>query len=409
MSLLRSIFIVSSVLIIALAIYIKSVESYHSHWRFLATNWSFRAYVFVYKILIFVGIKTKEYDCSVELQLMDDIFRTYIKPDYTNHNLSTANKLLLQTRQGRKGFLKITMPPIWDSKNNQMHYETITNTKVLWVNKHKAINNGIIISFHGGAYVSGSADSCLPYLLPLTKYTNLSGLSVEYSISPEVLLPQQIDEAFKIYKYLLTEMKISSDKIIFAGDSAGGSLIILLIQKLIQMNANKNIDDKDKLPLPLCGVTMSSWDVPSNGDSYQTNRDMDSLMDDKTGQVWGYFAVGNVNYDGDIIEKDKDRFDRNMNDNKLASYLHKDNLWTFKEFPPMFLSASEWECVLDDSLRVKQEMDKYKDEDNVNQCIVHVTKNTGIHVLEDFAAHGIVEAEALLQTEAKFILQQIQN
>ena len=84
------------------------------------------------------------------------------------------------------------------------------------------------------------------------------------------------------------------------------------------------------------------------------------------------------------------------------------NLWTFKEFPPMFLSVSEWECVMDDSVKVKKEMDKYKD-DGGNECILHTTKNTGIHVLEDFAAHGIMEAQSLIQKEAQWILKLVQN
>ena len=136
MSPLRVILFITIVFVCLLAVYIKSVELHHSHWRFLATNWSFRAYVFIYKILIFLGIKTKQYECSLELQLMDDIFRSYVKPDYTNHNISTANKLLLQTRNGRKGFLKITLAPIWNSENNKLQYENIatSNIKVLCVN-----------------------------------------------------------------------------------------------------------------------------------------------------------------------------------------------------------------------------------------------------------------------------------
>ena len=268
---------------------------------------------------------------------------------------------------------------------------------MLWLNKHLQ-SNGVLVSFHGGAYVSGSAESCLPYLIPLVKYTNMSALSVNYSLSPEVTLPAQIEEAFQIYTYLVNEMNIDHQRIVLIGDSAGGSLLILLIQKLIQHK-------EYKYKLPSCAVTMSSWDVPSNGQSYENNRDTDSLMDDKTGKVWGHFTVGNIDFDGNIIEKDKDKFDQNMNDNDAASYLHKNNLWTFEYFPPLFLSVSEWECVLDDSKRVKIEMDKYKDK----ECVLHVTQNTGIHVLEDFHAHGIVEANELLKREAAWILRHIQT
>ena len=341
------------------------------------------------------GCKSKQHSCSLELQSMDHIFRQYVKQDFTNHSLSTAHALLTGTRGGRSGFLKITLAPVWDAENNKFEYGTITGTKVLWLNKQR-VSNGIIISLHGGAYISGTAESCLPYLLPLAYRTKMAGLSINYSLSPEVILPYQINEVFEIYKYLMTEMKISNKDIIFVGDSAGASLLILLIQKLIKLDAYR-----DKLPL--CAVTMSSWDVPSDGKSYEANRETDSLMDDKTGKVWGHFAVGNLDINGNIMEENEKKFDENMNDNADASYLHEDNLWTFEQFPPVFLSVSEWECVLDDSLRVKEQMDKYED---ASECVLHVTKGTGIHVLEDFHGHGLPEADELIQKEAEWILKQ---
>eukprot|EP01084_Bolivina_argentea_P066820 121836_1 len=232
LAVMKLIGVITVIIIGVLATYIKSVHNHGSHWRFLATNWIFNTYTLVSKILTLIGIKKTEQSCSLKLELMDDIFRRFIKPDYTNYKLQSAKSLLTQTRQGRKGFLKITLPPVWDQKNNIIEYDTIENTKVLWLNKHK-ISNGILISLHGGAYISGSCESCLPYLLPLTKYTNMSGLSINYSLSPEVILPYQIDQVFNIYIHLLNNMNINNKDIIIIGDSAGASLLILLIQKLI--------------------------------------------------------------------------------------------------------------------------------------------------------------------------------
>merc|ERR1712013_711030 len=99
------------------------------------------------------------------------------------------------------------------------------------------------------------------------------------------------------------------------------------------------------------------------------------MGDGATGKVWGHFTVGNLDINGKVIEKDEERFAQRMSDNKDASYLHSANLPTFERFPPMFMSASEFEVVLSDSTRIKREMDKYKEG---AECVLFVTKDTAI-------------------------------
>ena len=224
--------------------------------------------------------------------------------------------------------------------------------------------------------------------------TGMAGCSVEYSLSPENLLPKPIEEGLSVYRYCIETLKMDPKQIIFVGDSAGGSLVILLIQKLIKLG----------IDTPAAAITLSTWDVPTEGDSYKRNKDRDSYLDQETGIIWANLCVGNidVNIDGEnktckwVDDEYKSRLDM-----EEYSYLCKEA--SFKGFCPLFMSASEWEAVLDDTLRVKERCikDGVKDED----IVVEVTPCNGIHVLEDWVGFGVSESLTLLQKEAQFILK----
>ena len=333
--------------------------------------------------------KTKRIDkISLKLQLIDEYCRKHFKPSFTNHTINSALKLLIDTRKIRKSFLNYSLAPT----NEKITINTINNIECAWVNLSKARKNGIIISFHGGAYVSGCARSCFPYLIPLCSMTGMAGCSVEYSLCPENLLPKPIEEGLIIYKYFIKKLKMDPKQIIFIGDSAGGSLVILLIQKLIKLG----------LKPPAAAITLSTWDIPSNGNSYKCNKDKDSYLDQETGLIWANLSVGNIDIDIDtkICKWINDEYKSRLDVEKY-SYLSKQA--SFKGFCPLFMSVSEWEVVLDDSLRIKQRC--IDDGIKPNDIVVEVTPSNGIHVLEDWVGFGVSESLILLQKEAQFILK----
>ena len=272
--------------------------------------------------------------------------------------------------------------------NEKITINKINGIECAWVNLKKAKEHGIIISFHGGAYVSGCARSCFPYLVPLCSMTGMAGCSVEYSLCPEALLPKSVEEGLEIYKYFIETLQVNPKKIALIGDSAGGSLVLLMIQKMV----------REGIPVPCCGVTMSAWDVPSEGNSYSENEEKDSYLDQATARVWGELSVGNIQID---IEKMKCfwiGFKHSLNAPEY-SYLSEDA--SFKGFCPLFLSASEWETMRDDSTRVVERCKQ----DGVEDVICEITPSTGVHVLEDWAGYGIPEALDLLHKEASFIVK----
>ena len=65
-------------------------------------------------------------------------------------------------------------------------------------------------------------------------------ISIDYRLSPEHPYPEAIDDVWQAYcwmlKYSEEEFNIELDNIIIIGDSAGGNLILALLQLIIFNN-----------------------------------------------------------------------------------------------------------------------------------------------------------------------------
>ena len=64
--------------------------------------------------------------------------------------------------------------------------------------------------------------------------------AIDYSLSPESVFPQAINDAVNSYKALL-EKGFKSNDIFFGGDSAGGNLTLVSTLKLQELNQKSSI------------------------------------------------------------------------------------------------------------------------------------------------------------------------
>ena len=62
----------------------------------------------------------------------------------------------------------------------------------------------------------------------------MSIFALDYHLAPEFLYPTQLEEAVAAYEYLLHEMAIPAERIVVAGDSAGGHLVLSMLVSLHQ-------------------------------------------------------------------------------------------------------------------------------------------------------------------------------
>jgi len=128
-------------------------------------------------------------------------------------------------------------------------------------------NDLVILYFHGGGYVYGSMKTHGLLIESISSTTSARVLAIDYSLAPENPHPAAVDDACSAYRFLL-KSGISPNNIIFAGDSAGGGLVI---SALIALR------DKNEV-LPVAGVCISPWvDLECKDKSFDTNSTYDAV------------------------------------------------------------------------------------------------------------------------------------
>ena len=99
-----------------------------------------------------------------------------------------------------------------------------------WVQEKGVEQERVILQLHGGAYTRSLADNGATYRRAAVQYARLSGaavLTVDYRVAPEYPYPAALEDALLAYGWLLGQ-GYAPDRIIIAGDSAGGGLTLAL-------------------------------------------------------------------------------------------------------------------------------------------------------------------------------------
>jgi monoterpene epsilon-lactone hydrolase len=118
----------------------------------------------------------------------------------------------------------------------------------LWVRPLDAVVDRVILYLHGGGYVTHSMYSSRKLIGHLAKASRSVALVPDYRLAPENPYPAQLDDAMASYEWLL-DHGFSADRIVVAGESAGGNLSAALIVRLSQ----------EGRPVPAGFVGFSPW------------------------------------------------------------------------------------------------------------------------------------------------------
>ncbi|MFC2188625.1 alpha/beta hydrolase [Fulvivirgaceae bacterium LMO-SS25] len=92
----------------------------------------------------------------------------------------------------------------------------------------------IIIYFHGGAYVAGSAQTHRHLTAKIALESECEVITVDYKLAPEFPFPHALDDALNAIDGC--RLKYPNAKIFLAGDSAGGGLALAASLKLKEEN-----------------------------------------------------------------------------------------------------------------------------------------------------------------------------
>ncbi len=132
-----------------------------------------------------------------------------------------------------------------------------------WVKTPGANGNAALLYLHGGAYVFCSPRSHRHLAAAIGEAAKVPVLSLDYRLAPENPFPAAVEDSVAAFRFLM-EQGIAPNRIVIAGDSAGGGLTIATMLSL---------RDQD-LPLPAAGACLSPWaDLTMTAASYTTNEE----------------------------------------------------------------------------------------------------------------------------------------
>jgi acetyl esterase/lipase len=129
-------------------------------------------------------------------------------------------------------------------------------------------STNVILYFHGGVYVIGSAATSVPLVSDLARRTGAKAVTLDYRLAPEHPYPAAVEDAQAAYGGLL-EQGLDPGQIALAGDSAGGGLAVAVLLALRDAGT----------PLPSCAFLMSPYaDLTMSGETFVERQALDPIL-----------------------------------------------------------------------------------------------------------------------------------
>src|SRR5262245_4964974 len=137
-----------------------------------------------------------------------------------------------------------------------------------WVEATGASPHGTMLYLHGGGYTIGSVATHRGLVGRLAIATGARGLTVGYRLGPEHRFPAAVDDAVAAYRWLV-RAGTAPERIVVAGDSAGGGLTVALLVALRNAGGRR----------PAAGVCISPGaDLACTGESMKTCAARDPMV-----------------------------------------------------------------------------------------------------------------------------------
>lgn len=186
----------------------------------------------------------------------------------------------------------------------------------------------IIFYMHGGGTVLGSPKTHRQLIAQLALESNAHVYAPYYRLAPQHPFPAAFNDVYNAYIGML-ESGIDPERVVLAGDSAGGLRALSLLHRLNDSNE----------PLPAGAITFSpAPDLTMPGDSWIRNLRTDYLSRE-IGQKWiNYYAT-----------------EEQRENNHYISTI----LGDFSDFPPTMIQVGGGECVYDDVVQLKDKMEEH--------------------------------------------------
>lgn len=211
-------------------------------------------------------------------------------------------------------------PPFVAPRDVRFTAASVAQVPVEWVERKSGANATTLLFLHGGGYLACSPRSHRPF----TSFFARHGMRVcapDYRLAPEHPFPAGLDDAEAVYRALLDD-GVDPQRLVLAGDSAGGGLALSLLLRLRAAGA----------PLPAAVALFSPLtDLAATGASITSNSARCAMFPGDR------IAYASSFYLGGLDARDP-----------RVSPLYAD----LAGLPPMLVHASEDEVLRDDATRL---------------------------------------------------------
>jgi len=199
-----------------------------------------------------------------------------------------------------------------------------------YLKKDETNSDYSILQLHGGGYIGPMKNAYRRFSMNYQDQCGESDVvTIDYRVAPEHPYPAALEDAFSSYLFMTEVRGYAPEKIIIAGDSAGGGLALALAMYLRDL----------QYPTPAGLVLMSPWaDLTNSGQSYIDNFEIDPLFGNSTNNM-----LYNSSYIGNHDPADP-----------YISPIFGD----FSSLPPMLIQVGTHEVLLSDSITIAQKAKK---------------------------------------------------
>lgn len=249
---------------------------------------------------------------SLRLAALNLILRNFEKPWLAK----VQDVSELRTTMSRRAERSLHVPP-GTNRNGAWVKGPAGQIAAEWLAHDKPPRGQVILFLHGGAYCAGDAVSHRSLAAELGRRCGVRVFLPEYRLAPEHPFPAAIEDCVAAYRHLLDAGYAPRD-IAFAGDSAGGGLVLALLHLC-----------GGDLPYPATAAVFSPWtDLSLGGETYQSNARRDPMLPYER-----------------VVEASDAYLAGQAADDPRASPIHG----TFAHCCPVLIHASEIEILADDA------------------------------------------------------------
>jgi epsilon-lactone hydrolase len=150
-----------------------------------------------------------------------------------------------------------------------------------WVIPQDYLSDRVLLYLHGGGFIFGLNPMHLLMGAYLARKMGMRLIMVDYRLAPKHPFPAALDDCVAAYSWLLKQ-GFSSEKIVTAGDSAGGNLTVTSMMKMRDSG----------IPLPAAGACLSPA-VDFTERSSQNKDHKDPLLPPRAVKLYTKSYLGN--------------------------------------------------------------------------------------------------------------------